>query len=142
LAQQLESRPVRRTRVLLRAHRSEIIEACQQDNWNTSVDDIIQQASNGESNLSAVRDDFAILEYAALLALHGMVPPTLGTAYLLPIVVNSWSDVRPIVEAQRALSEVMCICSIMRHCTNSRSPESLRIGVLSIEQFAPFESGR
>jgi hypothetical protein len=101
MMQQLESRSVRATRRFLGLHREHLARICLGNNWTTELDDAIQQLSSGRIDIEKIRDDLAILEYVALLALHGMIPVSMASTYFLPIVVNAWADIAPIVQAQR-----------------------------------------
>jgi hypothetical protein len=101
MVEKLESRSVRATRRFLGLHREDLAQVCAGDNWKIELDGVLQQLSHGRMGINQLRDDLAILEYAALFVLHGMVPASMGKIYFLPIVVSAWPDICPIVQAER-----------------------------------------
>jgi hypothetical protein len=119
MMQQLESRSVRATRRFLGLHREHLARICLGNNWTTELDDAIQRLSRGRIGIETMRDDLAVLEYVALLALHGMIPASMTLTYFLPIAVDAWADITPIVQAQRRtmgskiyLQHFECLCDL------------------------------
>jgi hypothetical protein len=104
LMQQLESSSARRSRSFLYRHRDEVVAILGQKNALRELDEFLRQtgpADDGPTSLSDLRKDLATLEYAALLAVHGMIPATLEQAYFVPTVVDYWAIMEPIVLATR-----------------------------------------
>ncbi|WFF00196.1 hypothetical protein [Micromonospora sp. WMMD964] len=104
LMQQLESSSARRSRSFLYRHRDEVEAILGRKNGLRELDEFLRKtgpADDGPHTLSELRKDLATLEYAALLAVHGMIPATLEQAYFVPTVVDYWLVMEPVVRATR-----------------------------------------
>lgn len=108
LIQQIESRSARSTRRFLRRHHQAIRNASTMESPYAAIERAVHLSAAAEGSaksLDTIRDDFAVLEYGALLALNDMVPSQLTETYLLPLVMESWPLMEPIITATRSLIE-------------------------------------
>lgn len=101
MAEQLESKSVRVTRKKLRDNNATIRRACADSIGLQDLDARLKDATAGQINLQLVRDDLAVLEYCAVLAAHDVIPSRIAIAFFLPIVVDSWPSMEPIVSLTR-----------------------------------------
>lgn len=106
LIEQLQSSEVRSARAVLARHRKEIVATLDTEDGLRKLDSFLEGVARDGSpaSVTELRKVFAVLEFIAMLSLHGQIPAAVERAYLAPTFAAYWDACRPVVLSIRRYS--------------------------------------